>query len=290
MEPTLFSIGKAADICSVSTRTLRFYEQNGLVMPDHVDEETRYRYYSYETLLRVQTIRYLLDEGFPLEEIKDMLHKYDLDTMKLHFNTRIEETQLELQYLKQRLTSLNAWHSLLTEGDYVLKHNAQTVHTKHLPVHDCFFFRHQPKNEAELTAAYIEATFYSESKRLGNDMVDIGGSINVYFESFEDRIHSNVKEMTLLQTMYPDSDSHDNVLRFGGFLAAACYHIGNRSNIASTYQKIIDWCSAHHFALRGDSFERHVLDGYSVIKEDQFVTEVLLPFADEETVIEAKDW
>lgn len=290
MEPTLFSIGKAADICSVSTRTLRFYEQNGLVMPDRVDEETRYRYYSYETLLRVQTIRYLLDEGFPLEEIKDMLHKYDLDTMKLHFNTRIKETELELRYLKQRLSSLKAWHSLFTEGDYVLKHNEQTVHTKYLPAQDCFSFRYEAGGEEELTAAYIEATFYSESKRLGNDMVDIGGSINVYFESFDDRIHSNVKEMTLLQTMYPDSDSHDNVLRFGGFLAAACYHIGNRSTIASTYRKIIDWCAAHHFALRGDSFERHVLDGYSVIKEDQFVTEVLLPFADEETVIETKDW
>lgn len=286
----MIPIGKAADICSVSTRTLRYYEQNGLVIPDHVDEENRYRYYSYETLLRVQTIRYLLDEGFPLEEIKDMLHKCDLDTMKLHFSTRIKEAELELRYLKQRLSSLNAWHALFTEGDYVLKHNEQTVHTKYLPVQNCFFSRYQSGNEEELTAAYIEATFYSESKRRGNDMVDIGGSINVFFESFEDRIHSNVKQMTLLQTMYPDSGIYDNAMPFGGFLSAACYHIGSRSDIASTYQKIIDWCSAHHFALRGDSFERHVLDGYSVIKENQFVTEVLLPFADEETVVDAGNW
>jgi effector-binding domain-containing protein len=96
--------------------------------------------------------------------------------------------------------------------------------------------------------------------------------------------------MTLLQTMYPDSDSYDNALTFGGFLSAACYHIGDRSNIKTTYQKIIDWCDTHHFALRGDSFERHVLDGYSVSDENQFVTEILLPFADEETVIEAQNW
>lgn len=290
MEPTLFSIGKAADICSVSTRTLRFYEQNGLVIPDHVDEENRYRYYSYETLLRVQTIRYLLDEGFPLEEIKEMLRKYDLDTMKEHFSSRIKETELQLRYLRQRLASLNAWHALLTEGDYVLKHNEQTVHTKYLPAHNCFFFRHQPRNEEEQTTAYIETTYYSESKRHGNDMVDIGGSINVYYESFEDRLRSNVQQMTLLQTMYPDSDSYDNALTFGGFLAAACYHIGKRDDIGSTYQKIIDWCARHHFDLRGDAFERHVLDGYSVSDESQFVTEILLPFADEETIIEAKNW
>ena len=124
----------------------------------------------------------------------------------------------------------------------------------------------------------------------GNDMVDIGGSIIVHYASFEDRIHATVREMTLLQTMYPDSDSYDNALTFGGFLSAACYHIGDRSNIKTTYQKIIDWCDTHHFALRGDSFERHVLDGYSVSDENQFVTEILLPFADEETVIEAQNW
>ena len=28
--------------------------------------------------------------------IKKMLHKYDLDTMKQHFNTRIKETEMEL--------------------------------------------------------------------------------------------------------------------------------------------------------------------------------------------------
>lgn len=290
MKPTLFSIGKAADICSVSTRTLRYYEQNGLVIPDHVDEENRYRYYSYETLLRVQTIRYLLDEGFPLEEIKEMLQKYDLETMKSHFDARIQQTELELRYLKQRLASLNAWQSLLTEGDYVLKHNEQTVHTKYLPEHNCFFFQHQPKNEEEQTTAFIETTYYSECKRHGNDMVDIGGSINIHYESFEDRIHSTVRQMTLLQTMYPDSDSYENALNFGGFLAAACYHIGKRDNISSTYQKIIDWCDSHHFELRGDSFERHVLDGYSVSDENQFVTEILLPFANEETVIEAQNW
>lgn len=290
MESSLFSIGKAADICSVSTRTLRFYEQNGLVIPDHVDEENKYRYYSYQTLLRVPTIRYLLDEGFSLEEIKEMLHKNNLDAMKQRFNARIEATELELQYLKQRLASLNAWHALLTEGDYVLKHNEQTVRTKHLPVHNCFYFRYQPNNEEEQTTAYIETTYYSEIKRHGNDMVDIGGSINIHYKSFYDRIHSTVQQMTVLQTMYPDSDSHENTLTFGGFLAAACYHIGSRDTVASTYQKIIDWCSKHHFKLRGDSLERHVIDGYSVSDENQFVTEILLPFANEETVIETQNW
>ena len=282
MELTLFSIGKAADICSVSTSTLRYYEQNGLITPDHVDEENRYRYYSYETLLRVQTIRYLLDEGFPLSEIREMLQKDDLKTMKSHFAAQITQTEAELRYLKQRLASLNAWHALLVEGDHVLKHNDLSVHTRYLPEHNCFFFRRHPSSEEEQTTAFIETTYYTECKRNGNDLVDLGGSINVYYDSYEDRMDSRVKQLTLFQTMYPDSLSYDNTMTFGGFLAASCYCIGTQQPISQTYQKILDWCCDHRFRLRGDSLERHVLDGYSVIHEENYVTEVLLPIAEEE--------
>ncbi|MBQ6370100.1 MAG: MerR family transcriptional regulator, partial [Firmicutes bacterium] len=91
-EPTLFPIGKTAEICGVSARTLRFYEEHGLIHPDKVDNENRYRYYSYDTMRRIQTIRYLLDEGFALAPIQDMLLKDDLNDLKEHFLSQIRET------------------------------------------------------------------------------------------------------------------------------------------------------------------------------------------------------
>lgn len=280
MEPTLFSIGKAADICSVTTRTLRYYEQNGLIRPDRVDQENRYRYYSYETLLRVQTIRYLLDEGFSLAEIKSMLQKEDLETMRSHFSIRISEAEEELRYMKQRLDSLKAWHTLFVEGDHVLKHTDLSVRTRFFPEHNCFFLKHHPTCAEEQTMAYLESAYYTAYKKHGNDLADLGGSINVHYSSCEDRINGDVKELTLLQSVYPDSPDYDNTMSFGGFLAASCYHIGAGESVSATYYKIIDWCHAHGLKLRGDSLERHVLDGYSIVKEDHYVTEILLPITD----------
>ena len=68
--PTLFTIGQTAEICGVSARALRFYEKNGLIRPDKVDEVNRYRYYSYDTMRQIQTIRYLTDEGFTLSQMR----------------------------------------------------------------------------------------------------------------------------------------------------------------------------------------------------------------------------
>ena len=69
----LYSIGQAAEICDVSRRTLRFYEIKGLISPDHLSEGG-YRYYTMETLRRVQVIRYFLEEGFSLDQAGKLLN------------------------------------------------------------------------------------------------------------------------------------------------------------------------------------------------------------------------
>ena len=80
----LYSIGKVSKICDVSPRTLRYYEEVGLLQPDRINERSGYRYYSAESMYQVQVIRYLSDEGFSLEEIGQILLFYvRIDTQLL---------------------------------------------------------------------------------------------------------------------------------------------------------------------------------------------------------------
>lgn len=55
----------------VTVKTLRHYEQKGLLLPCEVDEWTGYRYYSAAQMQRLNTIRRLQRLGFSLDEIKD---------------------------------------------------------------------------------------------------------------------------------------------------------------------------------------------------------------------------
>ena len=274
---TLFSIGKTAEICGVSPRALRFYEENGLLVPDRVDENNGYRYYGYDTMRRIQTIRYLLDEGFPLATIQEMLQKDDLTNLKEHFLVQINETEKQIRYQKQRLASLQAWSSLLSEGEYVLKHRDCSVRTRFVEAQRYFHFHHEPQTDEERTEAFLETRYFTQSKKDGHTMIDMGGAFNVLYPSLEDRMDDRPREITLLQTVYPDSESTENTIFFGGFLAVACYHIGPCGNIRGTYEKMLRWAEEHDFSLRGDSLERQVLDIYSVSTDDRYVTEVLLP-------------
>ncbi|MDT2704299.1 MerR family transcriptional regulator [Enterococcus dongliensis] len=65
----LLSIGEAADICHVSRKTLRFYEELGLLVPDYVSPQNNYRYYSEETVMLIPILKYYKQMGFRLQEI-----------------------------------------------------------------------------------------------------------------------------------------------------------------------------------------------------------------------------
>ena len=69
----MFGIGQFAQVAKVSIRTLRHYDEVGLLRPASVDEVTGYRSYSASQLPLLNRILVLKDLGFTLAEITRMI-------------------------------------------------------------------------------------------------------------------------------------------------------------------------------------------------------------------------
>ena len=52
-------IREFATLCGTTEKTLRYYDQIGVLCPDHVDDTTGYRYYSEEKIKTFQLIEQL---------------------------------------------------------------------------------------------------------------------------------------------------------------------------------------------------------------------------------------
>ena len=65
----MFRIGEFSQMAQVTIRTLRHYDELGLLKPVHIDRFTDYRYYTIEQLLQLNRILVLKDLGFSLEQI-----------------------------------------------------------------------------------------------------------------------------------------------------------------------------------------------------------------------------
>jgi len=74
----LYTIKQIADMAHVTTRTLRYYDQIGLLRPAQTGENS-YRYYDRDSLLRLQQILFLRELDVPLSDIREMLNKPELD-------------------------------------------------------------------------------------------------------------------------------------------------------------------------------------------------------------------
>ena len=77
----MYTIKQLADLANVSRRTLRYYDQIGLLPPTAVGDNN-YRYYDQDKVLRLQQIRFYQELDFSLDEIRKILDKSDFNTLQ----------------------------------------------------------------------------------------------------------------------------------------------------------------------------------------------------------------
>ena len=76
----LLQIGQVAERTGLSLRTIRFYEENGLVIPT-ARSEGGFRLYSGTDVARLEVIKRMKPLGFTLEEMQELLSLLaDLDS------------------------------------------------------------------------------------------------------------------------------------------------------------------------------------------------------------------
>ena len=106
---TKLKIGEFSRLMQVTVKTLRHYEQKGLLIPEEVDPWTGYRFYSIGQMLRLNSIRQLQRLGFSLEEIKDLFEGESHVPSIEQLTMKIEETEKLLQQLLTRRSQLQEW-------------------------------------------------------------------------------------------------------------------------------------------------------------------------------------
>jgi len=265
-----FSIGQVSEICDISRKTLRYYDEIGLVSPDKICENN-YRYYSKENMLLVPVIRYYKQMGFKLEEMRQLLFGGSYQALEDSFTEKLcalKEQEMEIHH---QYVSIQDWYDLLREAEQVIADDVREVAVK--------FVEHQQYlcYPQQFTGQYLELIinigFANFVKQLNNK---IKGPIVLCFPSLQRRLEGEPQPVLLMQkTILPAPKEH-TVQQDGGMMLS-CYHIGAHEALPRTYQKMLDWAERHHYQYQDLCYERYVTDYWSSRDPQQFVTELLIP-------------
>jgi DNA-binding transcriptional MerR regulator/effector-binding domain-containing protein len=124
---TKLKIGEFSKMMQVTVKTLRLYEQKGLLQPDEVDEWTGYRFYSITQMQRLSTIRSLQGMGFSLAEIKEIFDN-DLSVPPLEqLEQKIVECERQIHILQGRMQLLLSMRDSRKEINKMEKFSIQTL-------------------------------------------------------------------------------------------------------------------------------------------------------------------
>jgi len=95
-----YTIKQLADLAGITTRTLRYYDQIGLLNPITTGENG-YRYYDRDSLLHLQQILFYRELDVPLKDILQMVNRPDFNQLRA-----LEKHRSALQSRAKRLGRL----------------------------------------------------------------------------------------------------------------------------------------------------------------------------------------
>ncbi len=91
------SIGKVSKLKNVSIKSLRYYDQIGILKPAFVNTETNYRYYTESQLYLLDAITVCIKLGIPLKDLNKYVEKDSINLQKLLYDGKILAEQKILE-------------------------------------------------------------------------------------------------------------------------------------------------------------------------------------------------
>ncbi|MGM9978348.1 MAG: MerR family transcriptional regulator [Clostridium sp.] len=269
----MLSIGEFSNICKVSTKTLRYYAEIGLILPNEINPENGYRYYSIEQLETMLFINRLKSYNFSLEEIKTILKSEELQDEKLYFalNKKKKEIEQQVKDFEKTLSELNNDILNLQRGKSIMSYLENIdVQLVEVPMMYLLSIRKMVQ-EYEFAEEYKKC-FNKLFKKIQDNKLTIIDPPMVLFHSAEYTPFGLDTEFAI-----PIKDYVTGTRDFHPGLCLKTVVHGPYSNLSSVYTKQREWAEKEGYESSNALYEVYVTDPTQVAKESDLITEVYYP-------------
>ena len=268
---TKLKIGEFSKMMQVTVKTLRHYEQKGLLFPCEVDEWTGYRYYNVEQMQRLGTIRGLQRQGFTLEEIKELLEDGAQMPSIDQLTQKIEETERQLQLLMERRSQLLKWVDSQKQIKKMEKFSIQALPEIIVASH-----REVISNYAALGQLCVE-TIGPEMYRLGCKCTEPGYCFTIEHNKEYRPTDIDIEYCEQVEDMGTDND----IIQFKRFAAvpkALCMkHIGPYERFHESFTEAFAYMEEQGYKLAGPLRTSYIDGVWNQEDPEQWLSIIQIP-------------
>jgi DNA-binding transcriptional MerR regulator len=267
----MLKIGDFSSLAQVSIKTLRYYDERGLLSPAHIDPETGYRYYSASQLSRLHRILALKDFGFSLEQIARCLEeKVTAEQMRGMLLLRQAEQQARVEEEHDRLGRLQSRIRLIEQETSM----PQEVILKQLPKQWVASVRETIPNYPSVGQLYPKVF-----TGLGPAMAQMTMCVALWHDPEHKESDVDAEAGVYLQKPVPASDGI-RVYELPDCTAASIIHAGSYQRLPEAYDALLRWVVSNGYQISAPIRELYLHSSMPVRQDDEsYVTEIQVPVA-----------
>lgn len=269
----MLTIGEFSSICRVSTKTLRYYAEIGLILPEEINPENGYRYYSIKQLETMLFINRLKAYHFSLEEIKAILESEEVMDDKLYaaLNKKKKEISMQVMMYRNTLEQIDADMAALRKGKSIMSY-MEDIGIELVEVPKMYLLSIRKMIQEQDFPDEYGYCFGKLFKKMKEKRLTASAPPMVLFHSDEysplgldTEFAVPIKEyVTGTRDFYP------------GLCLKTVVH-GSYSQLSSVYAKQIEWAEKEGYENCNALYEVYVTSPLEVLQESELITEVYYP-------------
>ncbi|GAB4580691.1 MAG: MerR family transcriptional regulator [Anaerolineales bacterium] len=271
----MLKIGDLSKLSQVPIKTLRYYDEIGLLKPSEVDRFTSYRYYTLAQIPRLNRILAFKDLGFSLEQIAELLDE-NLSVEQIRGMLRMKRAEIErnLEEEQARLTRVEA-------------RLRQIERENQMPVYEIVLKTIPPMRAAcfrQITPSYegIGQLYGELFMVLGqNGILPSGPLMGIYHDPEYREQDTDVEAVIPIPHTRTFPHPRIQVRDLAGVLVASLVRPGPYDDFHSAYQALIRWVQTNGYHLTGPNREVYLHGPWEGISSGDFLTEIQFPVAKE---------
>ena len=262
---TLYKIGMFAAMNHITVKTLRFYEEQGLLMPALIHPETGYRYYTLSQMAVLHQITALKLAGFTLEEIT-------------HINSGADEKAVLLKKKSELLAKISDLTRQIAVVDGYLSKRKTGLSAPVLI-----------KNIPETTVAFMQIRLESYDRlfdrmpEMGALMEKAGCECALPEYCFTNYLEPGYKDGDIpveICESVVEAKKETGELRFKTLpeIRAACvFHKGSYRTFSESYEAVLRYIEENGYEIAGEIRESYIDGVWNKDDESQWLSEIQVP-------------
>ena len=263
----MYKISEFSRITNLTVKTLRYYDEEGILLPSHRDAYNGYRYYTEEDFAKAKRIVLLRELHFSIAEIKEVLshceHDNDLSYYLEEKKFQIEEDIRKNRTLIKKISRhINLPQGEKTEMNYVTK-------IKEIPAMTVASIRYKGKYQD--MGKYM-GSLYKAVK--GNAA---GAPICLMYD---DDYKEDEADLEICVPIKKEIRAQGITVKKLPAVKALCtIHEGSYSSFNLAYKTLTDYARNNHLEMKTPSIQKYIKGPGMIFRgnESTYITEIIIP-------------